>query len=313
VPDNKPTVSVIIPALDAAKSLSVALTAISKQTYENIVDVVVAAGDEPTAAAARAGGAVVVDNPSGSTPIGLNRALRTGSGDVVVRCDAHSILPPHYIEDAVSALLTENAVNVGGMQIPVGETAWEGAIGEAMSSRWGAGDARYRVGGPPGPVETVYLGVFLREALNQVGGFDEDFERTQDYELNHRLIQAGGTVLFDPKLRVGYRPRGSLRSLARQYFDYGRAKRQFDHKHPGHLRPRQLAAPALVLVLASSLLLSLVWPITLIVPIGYLLTLTVVSLGSSVSFWRVAAALATMHVSWGLGFLSGRRVPGRSR
>jgi succinoglycan biosynthesis protein ExoA len=306
VPDNKPTVSVIIPARDAADSLALALAAISRQTYENIVDVVVAAADEPTAAVARSGGATVVDNPDANTAAGLNRALQAGSGDVVVRCDAHSIFPPHYIENAVSALLASDAVNVGGMQVPVGETAWECAIGEAMTSRWGAGDARYRVGGLPGPVETVYLGVFRREAINEAGGFDEEFERTQDYELNHRLIRSGGTIWFDPTLRVGYRPRGSLRALAGQYFEYGRAKRQFDHKHPGQLRPRQLAAPALVLVLVLAFVISLIWPVALIVPAGYLLALTMISLGRSASFWRVAAALATMHVSWGVGFLSGR-------
>jgi succinoglycan biosynthesis protein ExoA len=312
VPDNKPTVSVIIPARDAAGPLTLALAAISKQTYENIVDVVVAAADEPTAAVARDAGATVVDNPGGSTPAGLNRALQASSGDVVVRCDAHSIFPPRYIEDAVSALLAGNAVNVGGMQVPVCETAWECAIAAAMSSRWGAGDARYRVGGSPGPVETVYLGVFKREAINEVGGFDEEFERTQDYELNHRLIQAGGTVWFDPKLRVAYRPRGSLGELARQYFEYGRAKRQFDHKHPGNLKTRQLAAPALILILALSLVLSLLWPLALFVPAVYLLGLTLVSLGRPASFWRIAASLATMHISWGIGFLSGRRVNGRN-
>jgi succinoglycan biosynthesis protein ExoA len=306
VPDNPPTVSVIIPARDAAESLAIALAAISKQTYRNIIEVVVAAADERTATAARSCGATVVDNPEGSTPAGLNRALEASSGEVVVRCDAHSFFPPRYVADAVSELLATGAVNVGGMQVPVSETVWERAIGTAMSSRWGAGGARYRVGGPPGEVETVYLGVYRREAIEAVGGFDENFERTQDYELNHRLIRSGGTVWFDPKLRVGYRPRGSLRDLGIQYFAYGRAKRQFDRKHPGQLRPRQLAAPALVLTLVFSLVLSVFWLPALIAPAGYLIVLVLISLRRSASSWRVAAALATMHVSWGIGFLTGR-------
>ena len=51
-----------------------------------------------------------------------------------------------------------------------------------------------------------------RDALARVGGFDEDFVRAQDWELNHRLRLAGETVWFDPSLRVTYRPRGSLRA-----------------------------------------------------------------------------------------------------
>ena len=46
----------------------------------------------------------------------------------------------------------------------------------------GAGDARYRLGGVEGPVDTVFLGVFRREALEAVGGFDEKSRRA------HRCI-----------------------------------------------------------------------------------------------------------------------------
>lgn len=49
---NLPTVSVIIPARDAADVLPRALEAIAGQSYPNIVDVVVAAADDPTAEAA---------------------------------------------------------------------------------------------------------------------------------------------------------------------------------------------------------------------------------------------------------------------
>lgn len=298
---ERPTVSVVIPARDAASSLPRALASIRGQTYPKIIEVVVAAADDESALAAD--GAVVVRNPSGSTPAGLNTAVDMASGDVIVRCDARSVLPPDYVSEAVQALVQNAADNVGGMQVPVGETSWEKAIASAMSSPWGAGDARYRVGGVPGPAETVYLGVFRREALKRVGGFDEAFLRTQDYELNHRLIQTGGLVWFDPRLRVEYRPRGSLGALARQYFDYGRAKRQFSRKHPGALRWRQWAPPALVVVLVSSLALSIWWPWTLLVPATYALAVTLAGVQGDGGAWRTALALATMHTSWGVGFL----------
>jgi len=305
VPDNLPTVSVVIPARDAAESLAVTLAAIARQTYANVVDVVVAAADEPTAATARAGGATVVENPAGTTPAGLNLAIGASSGEIIVRCDAHAIFPPHYVEAAVTTLLAQRAVNVGGSQVPVGQTPWECAIAEAMMSRWGAGDAKHRVGGDAGPAETVYLGVFRRDAIAAVGGFDEGFERTQDYELNHRLIEAGGTVWFDPGLRVGYRPRGSLRALARQYYDYGRAKRQFNRKHPGSLLLRQVAPPILVVAITLALMASILWPAALLLPAVYVLSILAASLGRRAPLWRVASALVVMHVSWGFGFLTG--------
>jgi len=303
VPTNQPTVSVIIPARDAAGSLRVALKAVAKQTYPEILEVVVAAADDESAAEARANGATVVENPAGTTPRGLNLALAASKGEIVVRCDAQSIIPPDYVARVVATLERTSAANVGGMQVPVGDTPWENAIAAAMSSPWGAGDARYRVGGEEGPVETVYLGAFRRSAIERIGGFDESFLRTQDYELNHRLIETGAIVWFDPTLKVGYRPRGSLGALARQYYEYGRAKRQFSRKHPGSLHPRQLAPPLLLVALVASVITSVWTPVALVVPALYVVSLVLASIPTQGDAMRTAMALGTMHLAWGSGFI----------
>lgn len=306
---NLPTVSIVIPARDASTGLPAALESIASQTYPNVIEIVVAAADEKSAGIARRHAAKVVQNPRGSTPAGLNLAISASQGDVVVRCDAYSTLPPQYVERAVETLTRTEADNVGGMQVPQGYAFWERAIAAAMVSPLGAGDARYRLGGDEGPVETVYLGVFKRSALERVGGFDESFSRTQDYELNHRIIESGGVVWFDPQLRVEYRPRGSLGALARQYFDYGKAKRLFARRHPGSLRWRQLGPPGVVVALGVSLLLSIAYPVVSVVPAAYLLGLAgsaaAIAPKTGLSALGVPPALATMHVAWGWGFLTG--------
>jgi glycosyltransferase involved in cell wall biosynthesis len=305
-----PSVSVVIPAKDSARTVGAAVSSALAQEYPGSIEVVVAdgGGEDGTGATAAAAGATVVPNPAGTTPAGLNAAIGASSGDVVVRCDAHAILPSGYVRRAVETLERTGAGTVGGMQIPAGSTFWERAVGYAMSSPLGAGDARYRIGGGEGPVDTVYLGVFRREVLERVGGFDETLERNQDYELNWRIRQAGRVVWFDPELRVPYRPRGSIRALWRQYGDYGRWKREVIRRHPGSLRPRQLAAPVLVVVLSLSGLASFAWRPALLLPGAYVAAIFAAGgyeairrrdgagLGSSV-------ALMTMHLSWGLGFL----------
>lgn len=305
-----PTVSVVMPASRAAASMANSLHAILEQDYPAIVEVVVAAADRETAEAARLPGVTVIDNPSGSTPAALNLAIAHSTGEVIVRVDAHSTIPPDYVSRAVSTLQETKADNVGGMQIPVGTSFWERAIAAAMTSPAGAGDARYRIGGDPGPVDTVYLGVFRRSLLEKLGGFDESFRRHQDFELNQRIRAAGGTVWFDPELRVEYRPRGSIGALARQYFGYGTWKRSFARRHPSSLQPRQLAPPILVVSVGASLALSPLLPWTLLVPGAYVIGLiaaaarTVPKVGSAAV--GVPVALATMHFSWGLGFLIGQ-------
>ncbi len=304
-----PSVSIIIAASRAEASLPDTLESIEEQDYDGTIEVVVAAADAPTRAVAE-GRAVIVDNPMGITPSALNLALAKSTGDVIIRVDAHARIPRDYVGRAVSGLFETRADNLGGMQIPKGETVVERAIAAAMASPFGAGDATYRVGGSAGPTDTVYLGTFRRTTLEQLGGYDERFTRHQDYELNQRIRAAGGTVWFDPELRVEYRPRASFGALGRQYFDYGRWKRYFSRMYPGSLRLRQLAPPTLVVGLMAGVVGALWFPWLFLLPAGYVVALVAVGIATvprrGLPALLMPVALATMHVSWGLGFLFGQ-------
>jgi glycosyltransferase involved in cell wall biosynthesis len=308
---------VVIPALDSAATIVAAVASALDQDYEGEIDIVVACPpDDPTRAALEpfAGDRVTIaSNPGGGTAAGLNTAIAASAGDVVARLDAHAAFPRDYVRRAVEILAETGADNVGGVQEALGDTPMQRAIAMAQTTPLGVGDARYRTGGAPGPVDTVYLGVFRREALDRVGGFDVTQKRNQDYELNWRLRASGGTVFFHPDLRVGYRPRSSLRALWRQYFEYGTWKRVMLRRHPGSLRWRQAAPPALVLalILSAGLLLTPWRAAGAIVPIVYVGALLLAGVGlfarrRDPAALLAPAALATMHVAWGTGFLYGR-------
>ena len=174
--------------------------------------------------------------------------------------------------------------------------------------------AGYRIGGAEGAVDTVFLGVFRREAIEAAGGWDESLLRNQDYELNWRLRERGGTVWFDPALAVDYRPRGTFRALARQYFGYGWWKATVLARHPRSWRARQLAAPLLVAALAASAAgLAAPEPLRLTasaVPLAYGLVLFAGAAAIGLRRRQAAALLvpavaATIHLAWGIGFLAG--------
>ncbi len=312
--------SIVIPLHNDAASINAAVESCIGQAYPGHLEVVIAEGasnDESRSAAEKLArehpDVLVVENPSGTTAAGLNEAIRASSGSVIVRCDARSVLPRGYVQTAVEILNETGAANAGGMQVPEGDTSLQRAIALAMSSPMGAGDARFRRGGEPGPTDTVYLGVFRRDFIEPLGLFDERFLRNQDYELNWRIRSAGGVVFFDPRLQVRYQPRATLNSLARQYRDYGLWKRLMLRIHPRSVRARQLAAPVLVASLAGSALLALTpWRVLAgVVPVVYagsVVLATVWSLRRS----RDGAALIlpivypTMHLAWGWGFLLGQ-------
>lgn len=248
-----------------------------------------------------------VSNPSGRTPVGLNGAIRATTGEIVVRVDGHTELPPGYIRRAVETLVRTGAVNVGGIQKAIGQTVFEQAVAEAMASPFGMGGAKFHSGGDEGPVDTVFLGVFRREAIEKVGLFDETLTRNQDYELNIRLRKAGGVIWFDPTLVVSYRPRPTLSSLARQFFEYGSWKRHVLSIHPGSLKIRQIVPPLVLLAIISAIISAPWSPLSLLLPAVYaLLTLGVSVRTAPRHAFRLAVIFPTMHFSWAWGFLARR-------
>jgi glycosyltransferase involved in cell wall biosynthesis len=251
---------------------------------------------------------VLVNNPTGKTASGLNLALALSTNPVVVRVDAHAEIPSNYLSLVVEVLNETGAVNVGGVMAAVGTTAFEKSVAGAMRSAFGVGASRFHTGGEAGAVDTVYLGAFRREALIAIGGFDERFTRAQDWELNFRLRENGGIVYFDPRLHVTYRPRSSVRALAKQYFEYGRWRRVVSRRHKGTINYRYLAPPIALLGFSISLLLGLILSPIFLIPAGiYLLFVLVASalIASSLrEFILLLCVLPTMHFSWGAGFIS---------
>jgi glycosyltransferase involved in cell wall biosynthesis len=316
-----PDVDVVMPIRNEADHLAVAVAAVRGQDYPGRVRIFLGVGPsddgtEQVAADLATSGddLAVVPNPSGSTPSGLNVAIRAGTAPIVVRVDGHSELSDGYIRRAVETMERTGAVNVGGLQVPVAATTFEAAVAAATTSRLGTGGASYRVGGTDGPVDTVYLGVFDRGAIEAVGLFDERLIRNQDYELNIRLREAGGTVWFDPELSVGYRPRGSWSALARQYFEYGYWKATVLRMHPGSARLRQLVPPFAVGAVLVSLVGGVFRRRLLVVPAIYGGAVAAAAARASKrGSWRTAGALVVIHSAWAAGLLRGLAAAARIR
>lgn len=320
-----PPVSVVVPVLNEERHLRDAVRRILAQDYPGKIEVVLALGPSTDATDVVAAELAAADprvhtvaNPIGRTPNALNAAIAASKHPVIVRVDGHGLLADGYIAAAVRLLEQTGAANVGGVMAAEGTTDFTRAVATAMRSVFGVGGARFHTGGQAGPADTVYLGVFRREVLEELGGYDESFLRAQDWELNHRIRSAGHQVWFSPDLSVTYRPRSSLKALARQYFHYGRWRRVVMRQHPGTVNARYLAAPAVVLACAAGVLAAPLTPWTLLLPGGYVAgVLAATALTAAGLSPRSVAALpavyATMHLSWGVGFLTSPRRLARRR
>jgi cellulose synthase/poly-beta-1,6-N-acetylglucosamine synthase-like glycosyltransferase len=319
-----PPVSVIMPVLNEERHLAFAVNGVLAQGYPGELELILAIGpssdrtqqiaDELAAADPRVRS---VPNPTGRTPAALNAALSDAKHGIVVRVDGHGELAPGYIRTAVRLLEETGAANVGGIMRAEGVSLFEQTVARAMTSKLGVGNARFHTGGDGGPSDTVYLGVFRREVLDELGGYDEHFTRAQDWELNHRIRESGRLIWFDPSLSVTYRPRPTFRALAKQYKEYGRWRRVVMRTHAGTANFRYLAPPGALLAVAAGTVVGLagvtggpvIAALGFVIPAGYLGALTAGALYESRGLpagvrARLPLVLATMHGSWAYGFLT---------
>ena len=342
-----PAVSYVMPVLNEEGYIEAAVRTILAQDYTGEKEIVLALGpstdrtDEIAAALAAEDSRVrLVANPARDIPAGLNRAIEASQHPVIVRVDAHSELTPDYTRRGIETLRTVEAESehgtgvVGGIMQAAGATPVQRAIARGYNSPYGLGGGAYHGDGEPGPAESAYLGIFRREALEAVGGYDPAILRGEDWELNLRIRRAGYEVWFDPSLRVTYWPRASFSNLAKQFFATGAWRaiivRKYPNAHPWRyfapgLLVISLTVSAVALVLLCTPVLSWAswWPILLTPAALYaggiaVATLRIPDQRGLADRALTATTLVTMHTSWGLGFLRGiifgsGRVVDRSR
>lgn len=334
-----PGVSYVMPVLNEEQHLEEAVRTILAQDYEGEKEIVLALGpstDRSNEIATRIAAAdprvYLVQNPDRDIPVALNLAIAASHHPVVIRVDAHSELTPDYTRLGIEALRREEAHNVGGVMRAAGRTSVQRAIAAAYNSPFGLGGGAYHGDGTPGPAESAYLGIFRREAIETVGGYDPEIRRGEDWELNLRIRRAGGLVWFEPSLGVTYWPRANYADLAKQFFATGAWRAVLVRRYPSETPWRFFVPGTLVLALVASLvvfvlqLLGVVtwrwWSLIHLVPFVYVtgVLFAATRLKGLRSRERLSgfAALVIMHLGWGSGFIFGilggaRRTVDKSR
>jgi len=323
---SSPKVSVIVPCYNEQDTIHLLLEALLEQTYpQHELEVIIADGmstDRTRKAIAEFQIAHsqlslrIIDNVKRTIPGALNRAIEAAKGEFIVRLDAHSVPCPDYVALSVEALETGLGDNVGGVwEIRPGGTnpgRLARAIAVAAAHPLGVGDARYRLGGAAGAVDTVPFGAFRRSLVDQIGHFDETLLSNEDYEFNVRARQAGATIWMDPAIRSTYIARSNLGALARQYWRYGYWKLRMLLRYPQTFRWRQLSG-AFVLTWPALGLLA-IWFVfarwlLLVEAIVYFSALSIAGIQSAIKqrdiglVLGVPLAIAVMHFSWGSAFI----------
>ena len=321
--DGLPFVSVILPVRNEGRFMELSLGAVFAQDYPpDRMEIIVADGmsTDGTRQTIESlqlsySNLELIDNPGRIVPTGLNAALLKAHGEILVRVDGHCEIEPDYVSKCVEHLLTGNVDGVGGPVETVGQTGVAKAVALAMSSRLGVGNSAFRtIKDRSMLADTVPFPAYTRAIVERAGLYDEELVRDQDDEYNYRLRKLGAKLLLAADVKSRYYSRSSIRSLWRQYFQYGYWKVRVMQKHPRQMRWRQFVPPLFVSVLLLSLLatpfLTVGATMFALVAGSYVLA----NLGASVvtagkSNWRMLPllpfAFAALHLGYGSGFLFG--------
>jgi glycosyltransferase involved in cell wall biosynthesis len=315
----RPFVSVIMPVRNEARFIRASVTAVLHQDYPpEKMEVIVADGRStdgtPQIVRELAAGdpRVRLINAPGPIPAGLNAAIQCATGEIIARVDGHCVLSPSYLRRSIEVLENTGADAVGGRQRPAASTLTGRAIALATSFPFGTGNAHFRYRRTACWADTVYLGVYRREALSRAGRFDDDLDKNEDDELNLRLLRNGGRIRLDPSIASIYFCRSEFRSLWAQYFGYGLYKVRVIQKIGTISSIRHLVPAVFVLGVLASMLAAVAGqePLLLLPILG---TYSLANFASSVwvsrkdprALPRVPLAFLVLHVAYGVGFLSG--------
>ena len=317
---TRPLVSIVIPCLNEERYIVPLLDSLAVQDYgpEGIEVIVADGGSTDRTRQLVADYRVpfarleLVDNPKRITVGGLNAGMDAAKGDCWIIIGAHSRVRADFVRASVEALQRTGAACVGGPIETIGEGTIGKAIAAAMSSPFGVGNAKFRYADKEAEVDTVPFGCYHRRVWEVVGRFDETVDGADEDSYNARLIEAGGRIVLVPTIRSSYFPRRTLQALAKQYWEYGAAKGTLLSRgrplQARHFAPAAMVGggPALWLVgfvirRARQLLVLL----SLVYVAGGLFTARSVAKKTGANPFLTFAAMATMHVTYGAGFIFG--------
>jgi glycosyltransferase involved in cell wall biosynthesis len=198
------TVSVVMPAYNAAATIGAAVSSVLWQDLPAELVVVDDGSTDDTAAIAAVHGerVRVVRQDNRGVAAARNAGIAAATGELIALCDADDVLFERYLSALVEArssagttIATANSYWLlpGGIQPD--KTRHRGTFPAADRQRMTILEQNF--------VSTMSL--FPRSLVDEIGGFDEEMARAEDWDFWQRAIFAGHRVAHQPRPLALYR------------------------------------------------------------------------------------------------------------
>lgn len=253
----------------------------------------------------------LVFNPRRLQSAAVNLGVEVANPDagIIVRADSHATYPPGFVERCVRTLQEKQVPSVVVTMDTVGVTCFQRGVAAAQNSLIGNGGSAHRRQGASRFVDHGHHAVFDRAFFQSLGGYDEAVKANEDVDYDNRVIKAGGQIWLETSVPVTYFPRDSVKSLARQYYNYGRGRALTYRRYGYALKARQLMPVAILGANLVGLLGGLlVHPIAFLIPLAYLALCLGIGVMEAVRrqdrcLVSLGVAAMVMHLAWAAGFI----------
>ncbi len=309
-------VLIVIPTLNEQAHIHACITALLDQSGAGLIVVADGGSTDNTAAIVREIAhqfpqVKLLHNPDQIQSAAINLAVQKYANDsvkILIRCDAHATYPDDFIAQILNDFSDPKIASVVVPMDAQGQGGFAKAAAWIVDSILGNGGSKHRGGNFTGFVDHGHHAGMRMDWFQCIGGYDISFDHNEDAEYDLRLKSAGGQIWMNGAIQIGYVMRPNLAGLTRQYFNYGRGRARTLVKHAKTPRLRQSIPTFNLVLIIVSTILSMVWTVFAILPLGYLSALLLVSLYGVLRLRDFAGlwagpAVGAMHNAWAIGFL----------
>ncbi|MGQ9555058.1 MAG: glycosyltransferase [Anaerolineae bacterium] len=289
------TVSVVIPAYNAANSLPACLAALLRQTVApNEVIVVDDGSADDTASVASQWGVRVVSQKHSGPAAARNLGVANCFGNIVLFTDADCEPTVDWLAQMLSPFSDRAVAGVKGAY----RTHQRQIVARLAQCEF---EERYQLLARSPTIDFVdsYSAAFRTSLLRAVGGFDPAFPEAnnEDVDLSYRLARQGHKLVFNPRAIVYHRHKAAwlpyLRLKAKRGYWRMLVYRRYPGKALSDSYTPQLLKLQVLLAFASlgAAALAILWPPMFWLPLATVALLLLTSLPYTRLVWRLDRAI----------------------
>jgi succinoglycan biosynthesis protein ExoA len=243
VSENVPSVTIIIAARPGQSEIKAVGSSRALDYPAEKLEIILARGKQPS--------------------VQRNAALRAARGELIYFLDDDSMPQPGNLRKAVSHFGSPKVKMVGGPNLcPAEAPPLEQVFALVLASRLAFGPSRARYA-PVGNLrdssekELILCNLAARrEALLELGGFNESLYPNEENALMDELKKRGSKLIYDPEFIVYRRPRSTLKAFARMLMTYGRGRAEQFRLHPTFGSALNFVPPLFCAYLAALVVLA---------------------------------------------------------